>query len=152
MAERVLNKPKTIFAEDGTRIKEEPAVNEGFRLGILRTLVENHGKCEERRGEGTIGDVDGFLELAPGGIKLPEAIVGQAEIVVGAIRRGSELDGGGEEGQTGFGVTLLEEAGALFKCALGFGGHGEFLNGDNVIAWGSGRVVSGRRLRTSLEA
>jgi hypothetical protein len=33
----------------------------------------------------------------------------------------------------GLGIALHEQARALFIFALGFGGHGEFLNGDGGI-------------------
>ena len=149
LSESILNESQTISADGGTGVEEEAFTHQGLGLGKLRTLIENHGQAEKGRGEAVVREIDRLLEVERSGIELTEVVVGKRAIVVAAIRSRGQLDGGRQVGEAGFGFTPEEQARALFKGAGRFGGHGEFVNGDDRVA--RRRVAGGRRLRLSCE-
>jgi len=80
---------------------------------------------------------------------LTEPVEGKGAIVVAAKSTRGKLDGGGKVGEAGFGFALEEQARTFFQGPRSFGGHGEFLNGDDGVA--RRHVVGGRRLRAGQE-
>ena len=139
-AERKLHESETVFAYAGGGRSEETSPNERFCLEEVRALIKDHGKSEERRRKSTVGQVDRFLELLRGGVKLAKAVECKGKVVVGTIGGRSLFDDGAEVREAGFNIAVEKEASSLFKGARGFVGHGEFLNGDDGIVARRGSV------------
>jgi hypothetical protein len=146
-AERVLDESETIFCDAGRGRQLENFANEGFGLGEFGALIENHGESQERRSKVAACEVDGFLEVFGGGVKLADAVMRQTHVVEGSIGERSEIGGGLEVGKAGLGVTLEEKGRALFKSARGFARQRKIVDGhDGVVARSDG-LPWGRRLR-----
>jgi hypothetical protein len=150
-AERKLHEPETIVAHPGTRRDQETSPNQGFGLAVVSALIKDHRESEQGRCKATVGQVDRFLEVLRGGVKLAKTRECKAKIVVGTIGVRSLFDNGAEVREAGLEIALEEEGCPLFKGMRGFVGHREFLNGDDGIVarrWrirGRLRETRGRR-------
>jgi hypothetical protein len=128
MTQGILHQAQAVFADGGRRIGGEALVDEKLGVHEVRPLVKDHGQTEERRGEGALGEVDGFLEIFCGGVELAEAEIGEGEVVVGAVGSRSQFDGFEEVFDAGGGVASGEQLGAFRESFDGFAGEGEVLD------------------------